>query len=187
MGFNEQNSDGRNFESDADIRIAGVIEESIVDGPGIRYVVFTQGCPHRCPGCHNPKTHDYSGGTIISARILLDKIKKNPLLDGLTLSGGEPFEQAASCAILAKEVKKTGLNVITYTGYLFEDLFNKAQYDQGISDLLNNTDILIDGPFDMEKRDILLKFRGSGNQRVIDMKETLAAYPENKEIIIKEL
>jgi anaerobic ribonucleoside-triphosphate reductase activating protein len=169
------------------VRIAGIIDESIVDGPGIRFVVFTQGCRHKCKGCHNPHTHDYEGGESVSIESILDKINKNPLLDGVTLSGGEPFDQADSCAIIAKEAGNSGLNVITYTGYLFEQLYIKALNDKGVKDLLESTDILVDGPFVLSKRNLMLHFRGSENQRIIDLKRTMSIYPETKEIIIKEL
>jgi len=169
------------------IRIAGLVQESIVDGPGIRYVIFTQGCPHGCVGCHNPQTHDFEGGRLVEIESILAEIRKNPLLDGITLSGGEPFIQAASCAIIASEVKKYGLNVITYTGYLFEDLYRKAQECKATADLLNNTDILVDGPFILSQRNILLLFRGSENQRIIDVRKTLATYPHRGEIILADL
>jgi anaerobic ribonucleoside-triphosphate reductase activating protein len=165
------------------IRIAGIVEESIADGPGIRYVIFTQGCPHRCKGCHNPQTHDYSGGKLVKIESIIESIKDNPLLDGITLSGGEPFEQAATCAIIAGEVRRNGLSVITYTGYLFEDLYEKAHSNRDISNLLNNTDILVDGPFILSKRNLLLPFRGSENQRIIDVRKTMNSYQEDGEII----
>ena len=104
------------------IRLAGVIRESIVDGPGIRFVVFVQGCPHHCEGCHNPESHDFSGGYDCEPEKILAEIKKNPLLDGVTFSGGEPLCQAAALLPLAKEIKKLGLNLFIYTGSIFEDL-----------------------------------------------------------------
>lgn len=172
---------------DKTVRISGIIEESIVDGPGIRFVVFTQGCSHNCKGCHNPQTHDYGGGTVETISSIIDKVKSNPLLDGITLSGGEPFDQAEACAIIATEVRKLGLNVIAYSGYLFEQLFDMAKTDTGINDLLNNVDILIDGPFVQAKKNLLLHFRGSENQRIIDLTKTLESYPRNNDIIIMEL
>lgn len=112
------------------IRIAGIEDESIVDGPGIRMVIFTQGCNHNCIGCHNPESHSFHGGELIDVEDILNMIKENPLLDGITLSGGEPFEQALECSILAKEVKKLGLNVITYTGYTFEEILGNESLDR---------------------------------------------------------
>ena len=103
------------------LRIAGTVNDSIVDGPGIRFTIFTQGCPHHCEGCHNPQTHDFNGGEIVEADEIIEKIKKNPLLDGVTFSGGEPFCQAETLADIGKEIKSLGLNVITYTGYTFDE------------------------------------------------------------------
>lgn len=151
------------------IRIAGIVEESIVDGPGIRLVVFTQGCKHNCSGCHNPETHSLKGGSLVELNYILDKIKTNSLLDGITLSGGEPFEQAKECSILAKEVKKLGLNVVTYTGYTFEEIMRRENFRE----LLLETDLLIDGRFEIENKTIMHSFRGSSNQRIIDVRKYL--------------
>ncbi|MGI6538335.1 MAG: anaerobic ribonucleoside-triphosphate reductase activating protein [Caldicoprobacterales bacterium] len=161
-----------NHDPENKIRIAGVVEESIVDGPGIRYVVFAQGCPHRCPGCHNPKTHSFDGGILIDIGDILKAIKNNPLLDGITLSGGEPFEQAAAFARLAEKVRELELDVIVYTGYTYEELIKHAPNRPSWESLLNAADILIDGPFIMEQKSYMLKFRGSANQRIIDLKKT---------------
>ena len=104
------------------MRIANTVSDSIVDGPGLRFTVFTQGCPHRCPGCHNPDTHDPAGGREAAVEELAEKLLSNPLTDGLTLSGGEPFCQAAECARLAAIAREKGLNVWVYTGYTYERL-----------------------------------------------------------------
>ena len=154
------------------LRIAGTVNDSIVDGPGIRFTVFVQGCPHNCKGCHNPQTHDFNGGTVTDTEELLEKIKSNPLLDGVTFSGGEPFCQAEALASLGKEIKKLGLNVITYTGYTFEQLYCSREQNNW-NDLLEITDILIDGPFILEQKDWEIKFRGSSNQRYIDCQKSL--------------
>ncbi|GHU82061.1 anaerobic ribonucleoside-triphosphate reductase activating protein [Clostridia bacterium] len=156
------------------LRLAGVIKESIVDGPGIRLTVFTQGCPHKCEGCHNPQTHDSAGGYDSSVENIVNEVKKNPLLHGVTLSGGEPFMQAESLAKLAKELHLLGLNIITYSGYTFEEILSVAQKHPSWSELLNETDILIDGKFELEQKSLLLHFRGSKNQRVIDVKQSIA-------------
>ncbi|NJD03275.1 MAG: anaerobic ribonucleoside-triphosphate reductase activating protein [Ruminiclostridium sp.] len=153
------------------LQIAGLVKESIVDGPGFRFVVFTQGCKHHCPGCHNPHTHSFEGGTSVSVDSLLEQILKNPLLDGITLSGGEPFEQAGVCAELAAKVHASGLNVMTYTGYTVEVIQNSSR--EGWRSLLGETDILVDGRFELDKKNLLLKFKGSENQRIIDVKKTL--------------
>ncbi len=152
------------------IRIAGIIRESIVDGKGLRFVVFGQGCPHHCPGCHNPQTHDFSGGKLVSIDSLVVEIKKNPLLQGVTFSGGEPFAQTEAFSQLAREIKATcrNLDITVYSGYTYEQLQNLS----GASELLELCDYLIDGPFILEERDISLKFRGSRNQRYIDLNRT---------------
>ena len=154
------------------LRIAGTVNDSIVDGPGIRLTIFTQGCPHNCKGCHNPQTHDFDGGELVDTDTLLEKIKSNPLLDGVTFSGGEPFCQAQTLAALGAEVKKLGMNVITYTGYTFEQLY-KDRDKNGWEELLAVTDYLIDGPFILEQKDWEIKFRGSSNQRYIDCQASL--------------
>ena len=155
-----------------ELRIAGTVNDSIVDGPGIRFTIFVQGCPHDCKGCHNPQTHDFNGGIIISTEVLLEQIKGNPLLDGVTFSGGEPFCQAQALASLGKEIKKLGLNIVTYTGYTFEKLFESRDQNNW-DELLKVTDILIDGPFILEQKDWEIKFRGSSNQRYIDCQESI--------------
>lgn len=165
------------------IRISGVIKESIVDGPGIRFVIFTQGCPHMCSECHNPSTHDFDGGYLTNIDNILEVIKQNPLLSGVTFSGGEPFYQAKILSKLAKQIKNTGLNILTYTGYTFEYLINNSSEINNWKDLLEQTDILIDGPFIKEQKSLLLKFRGSSNQRIIDCKQSL----KNRFVIEKEL
>ncbi len=162
-----------------EIRLAGVIRESIVDGPGIRLVVFTQGCPHNCKDCHNIDTHSTTGGYISNTDNIIKAIKENPMLMGVTLSGGEPFVQAEKLVNFAREVHKMGLNVLTYTGYTYEQIienkYNKPQW----LELLRETDILIDGKFIAEEKSLMLKFRGSKNQRCIDVKKSL----ENGEVI----
>lgn len=153
------------------LRISGIVDESIVDGPGIRLTVFTQGCSHNCPGCHNPESHDYKGGLDMDIDQIIDMIKENPLLDGITISGGEPFDQAESSAILAKKVKEMGLSVVVYTGYEYEYLLTNERYKK----LLAQADILVDGRFDIKKKDLTLAFRGSSNQRIIDLNSGLVA------------
>lgn len=153
------------------IRIAGIDEESVVDGPGLRYVVFTQGCHRRCPECHNPQTHDFAGGYEIAISDLLRKIAAVKLISGVTLSGGEPFAQAAACAEIARAVKHLGLNVVTYTGYYHHELIAVAKSDTAIAALLKETDILIDGPYDITQKNLALPFRGSNNQNIIYLKQ----------------
>ncbi|MDD7517244.1 anaerobic ribonucleoside-triphosphate reductase activating protein [Ruminococcus flavefaciens] len=155
-----------------ELRIAGTVNDSIVDGPGIRFSIFVQGCPHNCEGCHNPQTHDFNGGAIFTTEELLDKVKGNPLLDGVTFSGGEPFCQAEVLAKLGKEIKALGLNIITYTGYTFEQLYENRNKNHW-GELLEVTDYLIDGPFILAQKDWEIKFRGSSNQRYIDCQKSL--------------
>lgn len=154
------------------LRIAGTANDSIVDGPGIRFTIFTQGCPHNCKGCHNPQTHDFNGGELVDIAELLEKAKENPLLDGVTFSGGEPFCQAEALAELGEKIKALGLNIITYTGYTFEYLY-EHRTENGWDRLLGVTDFLIDGPFILEQKDWEIKFRGSSNQRYIDCKASM--------------
>lgn len=156
-----------------DIRVAGIVKESIVDGPGIRLVVFTQGCKHNCLGCHNPHTHSFEGGELVSIESIVNMVKDNPLLDGITLSGGEPFEQARALSKLAKIIRGLGYNIITYTGYTYEFIVSSFSENPHWEKLLQNTDILIDGRFEIEKRNLALKFRGSENQRIIDIQRTM--------------
>lgn len=155
------------------LRIAGITEESIVDGPGIRFVVFAQGCRHNCPGCHNPQTHAMDGGTLISVDEILERMHQNPLLDGITLSGGDPFEQSKGFRELASRAREAGYHVVTYTGYTYEQLREKADYQPDWAGLLKNTDLLIDGPFIKDLHDPLLVFRGSENQRMVDVESSL--------------
>lgn len=154
------------------IRVAGIVKESIVDGPGIRYVVFTQGCKHNCPGCHNPHTHSFDGGMLMDIDTIIEELKSNPLLDGITLSGGEPFEQASVLAELADRAKELKLNVMVYTGYTYEHIIKSTSINPGWDQLLDEADILVDGPFMQNKKSYLLSFRGSSNQRIIDVKQT---------------
>lgn len=156
-----------------ELRIAGIVKESVVDGPGLRFVVFAQGCRHGCKGCHNPDTWDPSGGTPVTVEELLKQIKAARLIKGVTFSGGEPFLQAALLARLGQEVKKLGLDLIIYTGYTWEELLALAEEDRGIKDLIMVSDYIVDGPFIMAQRDLELPFRGSRNQRIIDVSESL--------------
>lgn len=156
-----------------ELQVAGIQRESIVDGPGIRYAVFVQGCPHHCPGCHNPQTHPFEGGRAVDVQEVFQEFQANPILKGITLSGGEPFCQAAALAALARLVHGAGKDVVTFTGYTYEQL--TAWEDLGVQALLAETDLLIDGPFLQEEKDLELRFRGSGNQRLIDMGQTRKA------------
>jgi len=155
------------------MRIAGLVQDSIVDGPGLRFSVFTQGCTHACPGCHNPETHDMTGGNEMSVSDVIKKMESNPLTDGVTLTGGDPFCQASDCADIAEAAHSLGLNVWTYTGYTFEQVKTIAETDGGFARLLKATDVMVGGPFVLEKRTLSLRWRGSTNQRLIDVKKSL--------------
>ena len=156
------------------IRVAGIANDSIVDGPGIRVTVFGQGCPHHCKGCHNPETWAFEGGTMMSAEELFAQIQRNPLAKGVTFSGGEPFAQAAGFAQLATLLKDAGYEVASYTGYTLEQLLAMAETDPDIRALLSSLDVLIDGPFVLAQRSLSLLFRGSQNQRILNVPQSLA-------------
>jgi len=155
------------------MRIANYVHDSIVDGPGLRFALFTQGCPHRCPGCHNPGTHDFAEGKEITAEAVVTEMLKNPLTDGLTLTGGEPFSQAEDCAIIARAARERGLNVWAWSGWTFEELLKEPA--QGALELLALCDVLVDGLYLESERSLSLKWRGSKNQRVLDVKKSLDA------------
>ena len=155
------------------LRIAGIEPESFVDGPGIRMTIFTQGCHHNCPGCQNPQTHDFNGGHFIEIDEILEMIEENPLLDGITFSGGDPMDQAAALIPLAREIKERGMNLVIFTGYTYERLMELAPERPEMFELLTFADILIDGPFIMAKKSLEIKFRGSTNQRIIDVQQSL--------------
>ena len=154
-----------------EIRLAGLEPESIVDGPGYRFTVFVQGCPHNCPGCHNPQTHDFSGGHLADTDDVIAHLGKNPLVRGLTLSGGEPMMQPEPLYLIAKAAKEKGMNVWCYTGFTLEELLRENRADR--MKLLSAVDVLVDGPFRSHERSLDLLYRGSKNQRLIDMPATL--------------
>jgi len=155
------------------IRLAGIEPASITDGPGFRYTVFVQGCPHKCPGCHNPQTHDFSGGMEADTEMLLEDFAADPLLAGMTFSGGEPFCQPEPLAQLAQKVHALGKTVVCYSGWTYEQLL--AMEDPAVQALLSACDVLVDGPFLLEQRNLDLRFRGSENQRCIDLNATRRA------------
>lgn len=152
-----------------EIRLAGLLPSSLVNGPGIRMVIFAQGCIHNCEGCFNKHTHDFNGGELVDCDTILEKIKKDPFLKGVTFSGGDPFEQPKQFEYLAKEIHKLGLNIWAYTGYTYEELIN----DSIRFPLLKEVDILVDGKFVLSLKSDKCKFRGSTNQRIIDIKKSL--------------
>ena len=155
------------------LRLAGVVRESIVDGPGIRMTVFVQGCPHHCKGCHNQHTWDFEGGYMSSVERVLEEAAKDKLLRGVTLSGGEPFTQAKALTALAKGARAMGLNVFCYTGYTFEQLYEQFDKHPEFRELLEQCDWLVDGRFIEEEMSLMLHFRGSRNQRILDVPKSL--------------
>ena len=166
------------------LRIAGTVNDSIVDGDGLRFTIFVQGCPRKCPGCHNPETQCFTGGKMTTVGDLLAEIQKNPLLTGVTFSGGEPFCQPEPLLAIAKECHAHGLDVWSYSGYTLEEL--KAKHDPVIDELLGEIDVFVDGDYREDLRDLTLMFRGSSNQRIIDMRATrkqhrlVLLYDDNK-------
>ena len=162
-------------ESDVKLRIFGLVPDSIVDGPGLRYGIFVQGCSHACPGCHNPESQPACGGTLHGIDAIYDDIRGNKLVKGVTFSGGEPFEQAEGCAALAKRLKEDGYDIWAYSGYTFESLIEKSKCDEAVSDFLDSVDVLVDGPYVESLHSYELDWRGSSNQRLLDVPKSLAA------------
>ena len=168
-----------------EIRLAAPIQyDSIVDGEGMRAVLWTQGCPHNCEGCHNPMTHDFKGGFLTDTEELQQELKDNiKYQDGLTLSGGDPFMQAKAVCEIAKFVKGLNKNVWAYTGFTFEQLMDISKIKPEILELLNNVDVLVDGKFVKSLKSLDLYYMGSRNQRVIDVKKSLK---ENRVVLIEK-
>lgn len=154
------------------LNLSGIVSDSIVDGPGIRVTVFSQGCPHHCYGCHNPETWAFGCGTDVEEEEILNIVRSNPLCRGVTFSGGEPFAQAEGFAKLAQMLKACGYEVASYSGYTFEALL---QGDEKQRKLLESIDVLIDGPFVLAEKSLELNFRGSRNQRILNVLASLAA------------
>lgn len=154
------------------VRIAGVTDESVTDGPGLRLTLFFQGCPHACPGCHNPQTWSFSGGQEFDVDVLISTLYITPLLSGVTFSGGEPFAQAEAAARIAAFVKSRSLNLWVYTGYVWEKLLTDIE-KPGYRELIDFADIIVDGPYKKELRSLTLPYRGSTNQRIIWVKQSL--------------
>lgn len=155
------------------LRVCGIEPESIVDGPGFRYVVFVQGCPHHCHGCHNPESWAFDSGCEMTVDEIFGEIKEKKGLRGVTFSGGEPFEQVPALLDLAKKIKDAGLTLMSYSGYTLEEL--EARHDQATDELLEQLDMLVDGRYDEKLRNLTLVYCGSENQRVIDMNKTRRA------------
>lgn len=156
------------------IRVAGIVKNSITDGPGFRYTIFTQGCPHNCFGCHNPESHSFTDGEDIPMEQILKEIFDDKLLDGVTFSGGEPFMQAQELALIASKIRKhTNLNLYCFTGYTWEEIIEQSKTRTGWDDLLKQLDVIIDGRFELSLKSYNLRFRGSSNQHAVDVKKSL--------------
>ena len=160
-----------------ELNIAGIQNDSIVDGPGIRYAIFVQGCPHHCEGCHNPETWEFGIGRDVSIDEIIEQLKKDPLLDGVTYSGGEPFCQCRALIELTDRIRAElpKLSVMSYTGFTIERLMKESTPVNGYMELLGRLDYLVDGPFILAQKSYELKFKGSANQRFLDVQKTLAA------------
>ncbi|NLZ38660.1 MAG: anaerobic ribonucleoside-triphosphate reductase activating protein [Firmicutes bacterium] len=155
------------------LKLAAVHKQSVVDGPGVRTVIFAQGCPHHCPGCHNRQTHNFAGGRWVDVKELAAEILQDRYIRNVTFSGGEPFAQAQPLAALAAILKSRGLHLVVYSGYTYEELLLKSKTETAVADLLAAADLLIDGPFLAEQKDLTLLYRGSSNQRIIDVPASL--------------
>ena len=150
-----------------------MVPESIVDGLGLRFTLFVQGCPHHCEGCHNPQTHPFSGGKAFTPEQVMQQVAASPLCQGVTFSGGEPFSQAAALLPLARLVKQKGMHLCCYSGYTFEQLCRLGESQPAVLELLKCCDVLIDGPFLLAERTLEKRFAGSRNQRVLDAQASL--------------
>lgn len=163
------------------LNVAGVYHDSITNGEGWRSVLFVSGCPHRCEGCHNPNTWKREYGTPYNEEEVFNKLTDNELLDGVTISGGEPFLYTKTLLSLVKKIKEKKLDIWVYTGYVWEELLERAENDLYTRQFLETIDVIVDGRFEIEKKKPSLKFRGSTNQRIIDVKVSI------KEGVLKEL
>ena len=172
----EQNKDS--------IRLASDLQsDSIVDGPGLRTVIWTQGCGHKCPGCQNPQTWDFNGGALVPLDMVYEAIDELEYQTGITFSGGDPMYQPYACTEIAKYCKDKGYNIWVYTGFTYEELMKMAKKDKIYLEFLKYIDVLVDGRFILKERNLNLLFRGSSNQRLIDMPKTLK---EDKIVLFDE-
>ena len=149
------------------------VYSSSVDGTGFRDVLFVNYCPHHCEGCHNPESHDFDGGRWADTDKIIEKIKANEIIRGVTFSGGEPFCQPEALADMAEKLKNDGYHLMAYTGYTFEQLLKMSETDENVKRLLACLDNIIDGRFVLALRSLELKYKGSSNQRTLDVQESL--------------
>lgn len=164
-----------------EVRLAAELQpDSIVDGDGVRTVVWFQGCSHNCPGCHNPQSQPFDGGFVLDIEDVFKEIDKLKYQNGITLSGGDPFYQPKAALAITKYAQDKGYNVWSFTGFTYEQLLKISETNDDIKELLDNLDVLIDGPFELDKKSFECKYRGSTNQRIIDLKKT----KEKKELVL---
>jgi anaerobic ribonucleoside-triphosphate reductase activating protein len=150
------------------LQVAGFLDNSLVNGEGLRSVLFVSGCTHDCPGCHNAAMQDFNYGDAVSLKEILGRIESNiPLIKGVTFSGGDPFEHAEALSELAGRIKGMGLNVWCYSGYTYEEIVSSN--DERKIELLKKIDVLVDGRFDASKKEGAPKYAGSSNQRVLKL------------------
>ena len=163
------------------IRLASDLQsDSIVDGPGLRTVIWTQGCAHKCEGCQNPQTWDFNGGGDVPLEMVYDAIDELEYQTGITFSGGDPMYQPYPCAEIAKYCKDKGYNIWVYTGFTYEELMEMSKKDPIYLEFLKYVDVLVDGRFILKKRNLNLLFKGSSNQRLIDVPKSL----KSKKIVL---
>lgn len=148
------------------LRVLDIVPGTSVDGPGLRTSIYFAGCCHQCEGCHNPQSWDFAGGHAMTVNEIIDVVEENGF--NVTFSGGDPIYQAEALLPLAKELKKRGYNIWCYTGFLFEELLQRPHYPE----LLDYIDVVVDGPFQLPLRDISLRFKGSSNQRLINVSQS---------------
>ncbi|MBD5322691.1 MAG: anaerobic ribonucleoside-triphosphate reductase activating protein [Bacteroides sp.] len=151
------------------MRVLDIIPGTSVDGPGLRTAIYFAGCTHQCPGCHNPQSWDADGGREMSVQEIVDVVEENGF--DVTFTGGDPLFQAEALLPLARELKQRGYGLWCYTGYLYESVAGR----EDIAPLLDEIDVLVDGPFVNDLRDVHLRFRGSSNQRLVDLRKSTPA------------
>lgn len=150
------------------IRVVDIVPGTSVDGPGLRTSVYIAGCRHRCPGCHNPQTWDFDNGRLMTVDEIMSVIEENGF--NVTLTGGDPLYSVQAITPLVDAISSAGYSLWLYTGYLWEELLSLP----GMEKLLPKIEVIVDGPFELDQRDISLPFRGSSNQRLIDVQASLA-------------
>ena len=165
------------------LAVPNIETDSIVDGEGIRSVIWFQGCSHNCEGCHNPETHDFNAGYETKIKDVKKQIDELELQSGVTFSGGDPMMQVEALAELARYVKEKGMNVWCYTGYLFDDILKLALKNESYMNALKNIDVLVDGKFVLALKSLNVPFRGSSNQRIIDVQKSIE---KNKVILVEK-